>query len=167
MNGQSDTGSWSSNDTAVNYSGSGGLSPLGSGTLNSGSGSFPFTCPSSQGTLTFTSATGKSGSFNCTLNVGGTGDTTKPTVSITSPLNGAKVLRNTSITITASASDNKGVTKVEFRVDGILKCTDTVAPYTCNWVTPLLAGQTRKLGAKAYDAAGNVGTSATVSVTTK
>jgi len=61
---------------------------------------------------------------------GGAGDSVAPTVSITSPANGAIVARRSTITITATASDNVGVTRVEFLVDGALQCTDTTAPYS-------------------------------------
>lgn len=166
--GQNTTVSWTSSNDADNS-----LPLYCNGTftanLSPANGSTTFVPPYS-GTCTATAQNSSGQSATCSASItvsGASTDTTKPIVSITSPLNGAQVSRNTYITITANASDNKGVTKVEFRVDGILKCTDTSAPYTCSWQTPLLAGQTRKLGAKAYDAAGNVGTSAVVSVTTK
>ena len=89
---------------------------------------------------------------------GGGGDTTAPTVSITSPANGATVARRTTVTITATATDNVGVTRVEFSVNGALQCTDTSAPYSCNWNVPNTRNQTFQLQAQAFDAAGNVGT---------
>src|SRR5437867_6065765 len=49
-------------------------------------------------------------------------DTTPPTTSITSPANGATVSATT--TVTASASDNVGVTRVEFYLDAALQSTD-------------------------------------------
>lgn len=94
-------------------------------------------------------------------------DATPPTTSITSPANGAAVPRNTTITITASASDDTGVTKVEFYVNGSLKCTDTSAAYTCAWKVPRPKDRTYQLQAKAYDAAGNVGTSTIVTVNSR
>jgi hypothetical protein len=94
-------------------------------------------------------------------------DTTPPTVSITSPVNGATVAKKTTVTIAATASDNVAVTKVEFSVDGSLKCTDTTAPYTCAWRVPAQAGRTYRLQAKAYDAASNVGSSSIVTVTSR
>jgi len=92
-------------------------------------------------------------------------DAAPPTVAITSPANGGLVTRNATTTITASASDNVGVTKVEFYVGSTLKCTDTTSPYTCAWNVPKTAGVQYSLQAKAYDARGNVGTSTTVTVT--
>ena len=93
-------------------------------------------------------------------------DASPPAVAITSPTNGSLVAKNTNITIAASASDNVGVTKVEFWVQGARKCTDTATPYTCTWKTPGQSGTASTLQAKAYDAAGNISTSASVTVTT-
>jgi Big-like domain-containing protein/immune inhibitor InhA-like protein len=90
-------------------------------------------------------------------------DTTPPTTSITAPANGATVSGTT--TVTASAADDVGVTRVEFYVDGALRATDTAAPYTFSWDTTAYAAGSHGLVTKAYDAAGNVGTSATVTVT--
>ena len=92
-------------------------------------------------------------------------DTTPPTVSITSPVNGALVKSNSTITIAATASDNVGATKVEFYVNGSRKCSVANSPYACAWKVPRASGRTYQLQAKAYDAAGNVGSSSTVTVT--
>jgi hypothetical protein len=94
--------------------------------------------------------------------VGG-GDTQAPTVSITAPLGGATVSGTT--TVTASAADNVGVTKVEFYLDGALQATDTTSPYSWSWATTGATNGSHSLTAKGYDAAGNVGTSAAVTVT--
>jgi beta-lactamase superfamily II metal-dependent hydrolase len=94
---------------------------------------------------------------------GGGGDTTAPTTSVTAPANGATVSATT--TVTASASDNVGVTKVEFYLDGALKATDTTSPYSWSWDTTTATNGTHSLTSKAYDAALNTGTSAAVSVT--
>ena len=91
------------------------------------------------------------------------GDTTAPTTSITAPANGATVSGTTSVT--ATASDNVGVTKVEFWLDGALKSTDTTSPYAWSWDTTTASNGSHALVSKAYDAALNVGTSSTVSVT--
>lgn len=93
---------------------------------------------------------------------GGTSDTQAPTVSITAPTAGATV--SGTVTVNASATDNIGVTKVEFYVDGALKSTDTTSPYSWSWDSTTAANGTHSLTAKAYDAASNVGTSAAVSV---
>jgi len=94
---------------------------------------------------------------------GGGGDTTAPTVSITAPLNGATVVGT--VAINATASDNVGVTKVEFYVDGALKSTDTTSPYSYSWDSTSVANGSHSLTAKAYDAALNVGTSTAIGVT--
>ena len=94
------------------------------------------------------------------------GDNIAPTVAITSPANGATVVRKSTVTITATASDNVGVTRVEFLVNGALQCTDTAAPYSCAWRVPNPMGRTYQLQARAFDAAGN-SASATVSVTAR
>jgi hypothetical protein len=94
-------------------------------------------------------------------------DVAAPAVSITSPTNGSTVSRNTNVTISATASDNVGVTKVEFYANGSRTCTDTSRPYSCSWRSPKQAGVVTQLQAKAYDARGNVGVSATVQVTTR
>ena len=64
----------------------------------------------------------------------------------------------------ATASDNVGVTKVEFWLDGTLKSTDTLSPYSWSSDTLTATNGSHSLVAKAYDAANNVGTSPTVTV---
>ncbi|HJV91400.1 MAG TPA: M4 family metallopeptidase [Holophagaceae bacterium] len=95
------------------------------------------------------------------INVGakwtGTGsDTTAPTVSA------SEAGTSGTLTFSATASDNVGVTKVEFYVDGVLKATDTTSPYSTTFDSTTLANGSHSLTAKAYDAAGNVGTSTAV-----
>ena len=96
----------------------------------------------------------------------GGGDNIAPTVAITSPANGAIVARKSLVAINATASDNVGVTRVEFLVNGALQCTDTAAPYSCSWRVPNPMNKTYQLQARAFDAAGNSAT-ATVSVTAR
>ena len=99
------------------------------------------------------------------LGGGGDGgsDTTAPTTSITSPTDGSTV--SGTITVAADASDDTGVSSVEFYLDGALVGSDTSSPYELSWDTTTSADGSHSLQSKAYDAAGNVGTSATVSVT--
>jgi len=94
---------------------------------------------------------------------GGGGDTTAPTVSVTAPANGATV--SGTVSINATASDNVGVSKVEFYVDGAIRSTDTTSPYSWSWNTTTFANSSHTIVAKAYDAANNVGTSSNVTVT--
>jgi len=105
-----------------------------------------------------------SGSYTLTVTITyGTSDTTAPTVSITAPTNGATVSGTT--TISATASDNVGVTSVGFYIDSSLVSTDTASPYSYSWITTGYTDGSHSIYAKAYDAAGNVGTSSTVTVT--
>jgi hypothetical protein len=90
------------------------------------------------------------------------GDTTPPTVVISSPVNGATVSGNVSVRV--SASDNVGVNRVEFYVDGALKSTSTSAPFTTTWNSRKASSGAHTLQSKAYDAAGNRGDSPTVTV---
>ena len=91
---------------------------------------------------------------------------TPPVISITKPANGSLVRKNSGVTISATATDNVGVTKVEFWAGGTLIATDTTASYSCIWVSPKSVGVSTVLRATAYDAAGN-SASASVTVTTK
>lgn len=90
-------------------------------------------------------------------------DVTPPTTSITAPAAGATVSGVT--TVTASASDNVGVARVEFHLDGALQSTDTASPYEWSWDTTAVPNGAHTLSSKAFDAAGNAATSATVDVT--
>ena len=90
-------------------------------------------------------------------------DTTAPVTSITSPAPGATV--SGTVAVAASASDAVGVTKVEFWLDGALQSTDTASPYAWSWATGGVANGSHTLTSKAWDAAGNVGSSAAVTVT--
>jgi hypothetical protein len=90
-------------------------------------------------------------------------DSTLPTVSINPPANNA--ILSSVASITANASDNVGVTKVELYIDTKLYGSVlTASPYKWTWDTTTVADGTHSLSAKAYDAAGNVGNSSTVTV---
>ena len=89
-------------------------------------------------------------------------DTTNPTVSITAPATGATV--SGSVALAATASDNVGVSRVEFRVDGTLVLSDTTAPFAATWDATGASAGAHTITATAYDAAGNSSVS-TVSVT--
>jgi hypothetical protein len=95
-------------------------------------------------------------------------DTTSPVVSITSPANNAALASTT--TVTANATDNVSVSKVEFYVDSALKSTDSTADGSNNFTYSLdpssLADGNHTLTAKAYDAANNSTTSNSVTITT-
>jgi YVTN family beta-propeller protein len=95
--------------------------------------------------------------------VGSATDTTPPAVSLTSPAGGAQVTGT--VAIAATASDAVGVTAVTFLIDGAAIATDTSSPYSASWDTTSVAAGSHTIRAEARDAAGNVGTSAAVSVT--
>ena len=98
------------------------------------------------------------------LTTSGGGDTTPPTTSVTAPSNGATV--SSTVNVTATASDNIAVTKMEIYIDGTLKTSNTNATsLTYSWNTTTYANGSHTIVSKAYDAAGNVGTSATITVT--
>jgi hypothetical protein len=104
-------------------------------------------------------------SFSTTMVVSSP-DTTAPNVSITAPTSGATVSGNTNITATATDTGGSGMSRVEFYVDGSLKGTDSSSPsYSYSWDTTSASNGAHSLTAKAYDGAGNVKTSSTVSVT--
>ncbi|MEC4749602.1 N,N-dimethylformamidase beta subunit family domain-containing protein [Methylomicrobium sp. Wu6] len=99
------------------------------------------------------------------VNVGSGADTTAPTVSMTVPANGATV-SGSSVTVSANASDNVGVSSVQFLLDGAsLGAPDTVAPYSITWDSTLASNGAHTLSARASDAAGNTATAANISVT--
>ncbi|MEK7147682.1 MAG: Ig-like domain-containing protein, partial [Patescibacteria group bacterium] len=91
------------------------------------------------------------------------GDAVLPTVSITSPSGGATVSGTVSVSV--SASDNIGVTKVELWKNGALFGTLLTSPYTFSWGTTTDNNGSHTLQAHAFDATGNKGSSATISVT--
>jgi chitinase len=109
------------------------------------------------------------GGFNLNYLTFATGSTpppanTPPTVSLTSPANGATATAPATITISANAADANGtVSSVAFYNGATLLGTDTSAPYSYSW-TGVAAG-TYSITAKATDNAGAVTTSSAVSVT--
>jgi hypothetical protein len=80
-------------------------------------------------------------------------DTTPPSVKITAPTNGSKVLTNLAVYV--NASDNVKVVKVELYADGTLVSAATSAPFTTKWNTKKVSAGTHSLQCKAYDGAGN------------
>jgi len=85
-----------------------------------------------------------------------------PTVSITSPANAAQFSAADSITITASATDDGSVSKVEFFSDGNLIGAATTQPFS---ISVSLAAGAHTLTAKATDNLGATATSAGVTIT--
>src|SRR5436190_1071820 len=90
-------------------------------------------------------------------------DLTAPTVSITAPAAGNV---SGTINVTATATDNIGVTGVQFLLDGAnLGAEDVSSPYSISWNTVTATNGNHTLTARARDAAGNTTTSAAVAVT--
>jgi len=100
-------------------------------------------------------------------------DAAAPAVSITAPAGGSSYKRGTSVTVSATATDNgtgsgapSGVAQVVFRLDGTTTlATDTSAPYQFTWNTRKASFGQHALTAVATDRAGNSTTSAPVTVT--
>ncbi|MCC7043871.1 MAG: hypothetical protein IT183_08410 [Acidobacteria bacterium] len=91
-------------------------------------------------------------------------DSVTPSVSLTAPGTGTTVTGTA--TLSATAADNTGVAGVWFTVDGqAAGAEDTSPPYQATWNSSSAANGTRTIRALARDAAGNVATSAAVSVT--
>ena len=119
----------------------------------------PSTYSSESATLTVTDSAGTQ-----TSSLTGTGkDVTPPTTQITSPANNATV--SGTITVTATATDNVGVTSIQIYIDGTLKSSGTASPLNYSWNTTTATNGTHTIYSKASDAAGNVGTSTTITVT--
>jgi hypothetical protein len=91
-----------------------------------------------------------------------TTDTQAPAISIASPT-GGKV--GGVVPVDVKYSDNVGVTRAELYVNGSKVASDDTSPFAFAWDTSTVADGAYTLVTKAYDAAGNVGTSAAVSVT--
>jgi hypothetical protein len=91
-------------------------------------------------------------------------DTTPPTTSITAPASGATV--SGTVAVNATASDNVGVTQMQILIDGSVVASNTNATaLSFNWNTTTFTNGSHSIVSKAFDAAGNVGTSSTVTVT--
>lgn len=113
----------------------------------------PYTCDWDTSTYTYGSHTIKVKAIdtsdqtavdNITVNVDN-----PPTVVVTTPQNGAIVFGT--IDIQAEASDDGGIAKVEFYIDGTLINTDTTAPYTSTWTTLTYQNGAHKIKAIGYD----------------
>lgn len=99
-------------------------------------------------------AAGNTGDDLISVNVSNkAGDTTPPSVSITSPSNNATVASN--VAFSANASDNVGVAFVEFFVDGVWHAADASAPYSCSLDSRTVSNGAHTLMAVAEDTSGN------------
>lgn len=89
-------------------------------------------------------------------------DTQAPTVSIASPTGGTV---SGTVTVSVNATDNVGVTRVDLYAGSTLVGSSSTAPSSFAWNTTAVVNGAVNLVAYAYDAAGNKGTSVTVTVT--
>lgn len=144
-----------SSQPVVSFSVSGGGTIDGAGVFTAG--------PTPGGPFTVT-ATVAGVTATAQLSVGAAPDTAPPTVQLTQPVAGANLL--TSTTLVATASDNVGVTQVEFFVDTTSLGVVSQAPWSLAFDPTTVAQGSHVLTAKASDAAGNHTTSDGVSVTT-
>ncbi len=82
-------------------------------------------------------------------------DSVPPTISLTNPINGAVIAKRDLVSINADATDNVRVTRVAFYINGSLKCSDPVAPYSCSWKVSGKPGARFNLKAIALDDSNN------------
>lgn len=124
---------------------------------------------------TFTWANVSSGSYSITAkatdNAAGVTTSTPitlivnalPNVSISSPTNGSSFVAPADFIINAAASDDGSISKVEFFQGAALLSTDTVAPYSFNWINVPLGSYS--LTSKATDNLGATTTSNSINIT--
>ncbi len=89
-------------------------------------------------------------------------DTTPPSVWFASPGEGWTL--TDTIAVIAGASDNMGVSRVEFSIDGTYLASDDAVPYTWDWNTTMESDGPHTISAVAFDTARNSST-ATILVT--
>ncbi|MEM8963021.1 MAG: Ig-like domain-containing protein [Acidobacteriota bacterium] len=83
-----------------------------------------------------------------------TSDTTPPSLVLTSPSPGSTT--SGPVSITATASDDNGVARVDFHVDGVLHHSDATVPYSTTWNPSISPSGVYVLEARATDGCGNV-----------
>src|ERR1041385_4613362 len=109
-----------------------------------------------------TDSRGNVSTTTITLNVQNVIDATPPSITISSPTNGSKV--SMSLPVYVNASDNTNVVRVELYADAVLVATSNSAPFTTKWNTKKVVAGAHNLQCRAYDAAGNAGSSQVVTV---
>lgn len=115
-------------------------------------------------TVTAVDAGGNESATSTTLNVSTLPDTIAPTVTLTAPPNGQTDVKFT-IPISATASDDLDLKKVEFYADSTLISTITSAPFALNWDSYNKPNGSHLITAKAIDGTGNTSSSsATISI---
>jgi len=173
--GSNITSSWSTNDTSTStISGTSMASPHVAGVAALYLSANPAATPQQVRDALVTNGTpGKvtspgTGSPNVLLYsgfIGGgqPGDTTPPSTNLTSPAGGSTLTG--AATISADASDNVGVARVDFYAGSTLIGSDTTSPYSVSWNTTSVANGSYSLTSRAFDGAGNSANSGAVSVT--
>jgi chitodextrinase len=91
-------------------------------------------------------------------------DATPPTSSVSAPSRGATV--SGVVTVSAQGSDNVGVYRVGFYVDGVYQSEDNSSPFTYSWDTTRLSNGVHWVNVVAYDQSGNYGSDGGYSVST-
>lgn len=105
---------------------------------------------------TFAAVAGLTCTGSATITVG---DSVSPTVSLTAPSNGA-TLSGSSISLTATASDNMSVAGVRFKIDGQnIGSEITSAPYSTTWNSTAVLNGSHTLSAVARDGSNHYATS--------
>ena len=144
-------------------------SPTSAAMTNAGGGSYTatVTVPASGSAYYYVYATLANGGelFSAPIWVsrGACSDTTAPTASVTAPAAGTVT---GTVTVTASGSDNVGVTGMTLAIDGATVATSTSGSVSYSWnTTGLAAGSSHTITATATDACGNVSATASRSVT--
>lgn len=154
--------SWSQKGaTTISIDNGGGTVNVVDNAINATAGSMTVNVTGTT-TFTLTATHPKRTTKTATVTVTLGADATPPTVSLAASPN--PVVAPGSTTLTATASDNAGVSKVEFFRGATLVGTDTAAPFTqaVSFTTADIG--TVAFTAKAYDAANNSTTSAPVNV---
>jgi hypothetical protein len=137
-------------------------------TLNSAPFNFNFPVDSSKnGTHVFTAKaydSNNNGSISNNVTIEVAIDDVAPNVSISNPVNGVTYTAEQSVNISAAASDNVGIVKVEFYDNGILRSTDMEAPFSFGWAVTGADNGAHAWNAIAYDGAGNQATAPLINV---
>lgn len=115
--------------------------------------------------LRIVNASGSTSSGTAIGNFSLASDTTPPTATVTVPASGA-LIRGSSVTLTATSSDNISVSSVSFYIDDVqVGLAGSSSPYSITWNSNTIADGSHSVVAVAVDPSGNVGTSTPVSFT--
>jgi len=100
------------------------------------------------------------------VNVTTSSDSTAPVATVTSPQNGAQVSGTVTVSATATDPDDPTVASMQVFIDSVMVAQNTNSnTISYSWNTTTYTNGQHSIYAKAYDAAGNVGTSSTINVT--